>query len=248
MRPAFTQRLLGLAFTLATASLTPACEEDTGPTHVACVGDSITFGDGASAPQETYPAALQGMLGQKVQVRGFGRSGATAMSVGDLPYDAQHEYDAATTFVSNAGEGARVAVILFLGTNDSKATMWDAPGRKERFAEDYAKLVEHFATLPTHPTVYVATPIGAGKDPCCGVRGDVLDHEIVPFERAFAAAKGLPLIDMTTVIAGHPELLTDGVHPNDKGYEAVASKVREALASHPPKPQGSGSLWSRITH
>jgi alpha-L-fucosidase 2 len=212
------------------------------------VGDSITFGDGASAPQETYPAALQGMLGQKAQVKGFGHSGATAMSVGDVPYDAQHEYDAATSFVSNAGADARVAVILFLGTNDSKATVWDAPGRKERFSEDYAKLVEHFAALPTHPTVYIATPIGTGKEPCCGIRGDVITREIVPIERAFAASKGLPLIDMTTIVAEHPELLVDGVHPNDKGYEAVASKVRDALASQPPKPQPGRSFWSKLTH
>lgn len=32
-------------------------------THVSCVGDSITFGDGTSAPSKTYPAVLQSLLG-----------------------------------------------------------------------------------------------------------------------------------------------------------------------------------------
>jgi len=244
--------LAPLASLLVTASLLAGsgCDEDTTPTHVACVGDSITVGDGASAPQETYPAALQGMLGPKVVVKGFGHNGATLMGAGagDLPYETQPEYGEATTFVSGAGPDARVAVILLLGTNDSKAQVWDAPGRKERFIADYGKLIDHFATLPTHPTVYLATPLGTGKTPCCGIRGDVLTKEIVPAIQDLAKSHSLPIVDLTTVISGHPELLADGVHPNDKGYEALATKIHELLAAQPPKPQPGRSFWSKFGH
>jgi lysophospholipase L1-like esterase len=236
------------AFLALAAFALSACDDETGPTHVALVGDSITAGDGASSPQQAYPAALQGMLGAKVHVDGFGRGGATVLGkgAGDLPYDAEPQYAEATKFASEAGADARVAVVILLGTNDSKPNNWDAPGRRERFVADYGKLIDHFAGLPTHPTVYVATPLGAGKEPCCGIRGDVLQASIIPAVEEIAKAHGAPVVDLTPIIAGHPELLVDGVHPNDKGYEEIASKVREVLTSQPPKPQAGSSWWSRI--
>jgi lysophospholipase L1-like esterase len=223
---------------IALIALGVGCGEETWPTHVACVGDSITFGDGASSPSETYPAALQGMLGTRTLVHGFGHSGATALGPGAsrLAYESQPEYAAATRFVGEAGEGARVAVIVLLGANDSKAAVWDASGRSDRFRADYARLVDHFAGLRTHPTVYLATPLGVGAHPCCGIRGDVLTRDITPIVAHLASERGLPTIDLGDVVTGHPELLVDGVHPNDRGYEALATKVREALASHPPSP------------
>jgi lysophospholipase L1-like esterase len=47
------------------------------PTHVACVGDSITAGAGASSPTMSYPSDLQGLFGASVQVKNFGHSGTT---------------------------------------------------------------------------------------------------------------------------------------------------------------------------
>jgi sialate O-acetylesterase len=212
---------------------------------VACVGDSITLGDGASSAQGTYPAALQGLLGPRVVVREFGHSGATLLGggAGDVPYDAQLEFGEATTFVAQAGPDARVAVVVLLGTNDSKPMNWDAPGRAERFGADFGKLIDHFAALPTHPTVYLATPPGTGDHPCCEIRGDVIAREIIPFIHSVAEARGLPIIDVTS-IASHPELLTDGVHPNDEGYELLASKVRDAVANEAPRTQPRQPWWS----
>jgi len=89
-------------------------------THVACVGDSITQGVGASSANTNYPADLQGLLGPGVSVMNYGHSGATMLSTGDLPYQLQPEYTSATSFVSGAGATATVDVIIMLGTNDSK--------------------------------------------------------------------------------------------------------------------------------
>src|SRR5689334_20904819 len=94
------------------------------PTHVACVGEGNTAGYGASSSNKSYPADLAGMFGSGVQVGNFGHSGATLLSVGDLPYINQTEYTNATTFVSGAGAGAVVDVIIMLGTNDSKSYNW----------------------------------------------------------------------------------------------------------------------------
>src|SRR5580765_50341 len=95
------------------------------PTHVACVGDSITYGYLASnQATKSYPADLQAIFGSGVMVKNFGRNSATLLSTGDLPYINQAEYTAATTFASGAGASAVVDVIIMLGTNDSKSYIW----------------------------------------------------------------------------------------------------------------------------
>ena len=235
---------LTLVFSLACAS----CDDPTFPTHVACIGDSITVGDGASTPQETYPAALQGMLGQQVRVQMLGHSGATALGpgAGDLPYEAQPEYVEASEFVSTAGADARVAAVIVLGTNDSKANNWDLPGRKERFIADYGRLIDHFQSLPTHPTVYVGLPPWAAKPACCGVRGEILVKDIVPALRDLALKRGLTVIDLASKTEGHPELLVDGVHPYDKGYELVADVVKNVVMGAPPRPQRQLPWWRHL--
>ena len=174
---------------LAAAPLTSACEEPSWPTQVACVGDSITEGDGVSTPGETYPAVLQTLLGERTQVGGFGHSGATLMSAGagNLPYTDQPEYAEATRFVAEAGPASRVAVVVLLGANDSKAIV---------------------------------------REP--------------------SARRGLPLIDLQSSSAGHPELLVDGVHPNARGYASLAATVRDVLLAHPPKPQRRPAWWRRL--
>src|SRR4051812_1034406 len=100
--------LCSLPFGVSAASATPRT-----PTHVACVGDSITQGVGASSGSTNYPADLQKLLGNAVKVGNFGHSGATMLSAGfgDAPYQNDPEYQAATSFVTNAGAGAVVDVI-----------------------------------------------------------------------------------------------------------------------------------------
>ena len=102
------------------------------PTHVACVGDSITAGNGSSdAATKSYPAQLQTLFGSQVSVKNFGHSGATMLSkgFGDLPYQDQTEYTGATNFVKGAGSSATVDVVIMLGANDSKPQNWTPAGK-----------------------------------------------------------------------------------------------------------------------
>ena len=118
------------------------------PTHVACVGDSITFGYGRSSPATaSYPAVLQGLFGSSVQVRNFGVSGTTMMSVADNPYQNQATYTDATTFVSGAGATAVVDVIIMLGTNDSKSYNWMLAPPATRAAAVRDRLHRHGRSL-----------------------------------------------------------------------------------------------------
>ena len=65
------------------------------PVVVACVGDSITEGIGATrADQYSYPAQLQRLLGEGYAVHNYGASGMTLLAEGDYPYIRQERYAA----------------------------------------------------------------------------------------------------------------------------------------------------------
>jgi len=219
-----------------------AAQQPRMPTHVACVGDSITAGNGSSSSTKTYPADLQGLLGSSVRVSNFGHSGATMLSVGDLPYQNQSEYTAATTFVSGAGANAVVDVIIMLGTNDTKSYNWMASGggtRMQQFITDCAAMVDHFANLSTHPVVYLALPPKIYTN-TYGITDSVMSGEVIPALKQVATQKGLPIIDVYTPTA-HPEYFGDGVHPTDAGYVVLAQIMHDGLLASGGGGGGGGA-------
>ena len=241
LRRARARWLAPLAIIPLAALLAPAAAGARTPTHVACVGDSITYGYLASSSNASYPSDLQRMFGASVSVMNFGHSGATMLSVGDLPYQKQSEYTAATSFVSGAGASATVAVVIMLGTNDSKPGNWMSGGstRATQFQTDAAALVDHFAQLGTHPTVYLAIPPRVYMN-TFGIDDSVMQNQIDPILRQVATAKGLATIDVDTPTTGHAELFSDGVHPTDAGYTLVAMIMHDALVSGGSGGAGGG--------
>ncbi len=208
------------------------------PTHVACVGDSITAGAGASDPSKNYPSLLQGLFGDGVQVQNFGNSGSTMLSApyGDKPYEDQAEFDAATTFVSGAGASAVVSVVIVLGANDSKPFNWSPDGlpkNDQQFLNDYREMVDHFLALTPQPVVYVGFPLATTDAPCCSISGTVIHDEEIPLIQQLAMEKHLPIIDLNTPTTGHDEYFGDGVHPNDAGYVVMAQAVYDGLQREP---------------
>ena len=207
------------------------------PTHVACVGDSITYGYMASSASASYPSVLQNLFGSSVQVKNYGHNSATMLSTGDLPYQTVSEYTAATTFVSGAGATAVVDVIIMLGTNDSKSYNWmvGTGTHAQQFVTDCGAMVDHFASLPTHPVVYLAFPPRAFAN-TYGISGTIIHDQILPLIQQVATAKGVPIIDVDTPTASRSNLFPDGVHPNDTGYALVAQVMYDGLLA----PRGSG--------
>ena len=90
--------------------------------RIACVGDSLTRGDGAHEghaqhpTRGNYPATLQHLL-PGATVRNFGHGGATACNASDTPYEATREFRHARAFHAHV-------VVLMLGTNDAKQRHW----------------------------------------------------------------------------------------------------------------------------
>lgn len=189
---------------------------------VACVGDSITAGAGASGVATRYPSVLATLLGAGYSVGNFGRSGATLLKKGDVPYWGVAEFTASDAFAPDI-------VVIMLGTNDSKSQNW---AFENEFAADYSALIDHYRALPSAPLVFccIICPVyGAGA---FGITSPVVQNEVIPLIIQVANAKGAPLIDVNAALSGSPGYFPDNVHPNDGGYAVLAQTVYGPI--HPP--------------
>ena len=205
--------------------MTTAYGQEAGPVRarirVACVGDSITFGQGVQNREANcYPAVLGRLLGSNYEVVNFGVSGATLMRNGDYPYWDLPEFKAVTDFRPNI-------IILMLGTNDTKVNNWL---RKAQFGPDLRNLLDHFSKLPGLPHIYVCLPpplMGLLRKP----QESAIEKEVIPTLRAVAAQQGAAIIDVNAAFQGKPDLLPDGVHPNAEGAALIARTVHDALVA-----------------
>lgn len=192
-----------------------------GATKIACVGDSITYGQGiADRERNCYPAVLGRMLGDGYTVRNFGVSGATMMSRGPLPYREQDEFAAAMRWEPDA-------VVVMLGTNDSRR--WDA-GLEREFAAECAAMLDRFAGLPSRPRLFVCLP------PPVYPGGAEAPNKAIGAIRKVAAEKGAGVIDLDTPFRRKASLFPDGLHPNAEGAELIAREVHRALRDALPNP------------
>lgn len=202
---------------LARQRLRPA--DIAGTVRIACVGDSITWGAGVeNREQNNYPAVLQQILGLGYDVRNLGVSGATLLKRGDLPYWNQREFQESSAMRPHA-------VMIKLGTNDSKPQNWKY---RADFSRDAFALVRHFLRLPSSPLVYLCTPVPVVRGDW-GINGEVVEQEVVPQLRRVAADVGVALVDLFVKLSGVPEHFPDGVHPNAAGAALIAGTVADAL-------------------
>lgn len=205
----------------ATAAFVHAAPVDTSnlsqPVRVACVGDSITAGVGATA-NNAYPAQLGRMLGPTWEVKNFGVSGSTLLNQGDRPYQKTPQFKAALAYLPNV-------VVIKLGTNDTKPQNWKF---KDAFVADYKALIAQFSQLPTSPRIFVCHPAFVPGTGNFGINEAGVLEEI-PMLAQVAAAQKADLIDIHGALQLHPELLPDRVHPNTAGATVMARTVHVAL-------------------
>jgi lysophospholipase L1-like esterase len=191
---------------------------------VACVGDSITEGEGVADLAERYPARLGALLGDGYEVRNFGASGSTMLDAGDIPYRRQGAYRRALDFRPDI-------VVIALGTNDSKPWNWS---KSEGFATDVRTLVEAFRSAKPGVRVFLCRPapvVGAGN---FGIRGDVVRGEIASLIDRAGRDLDVEVIDLHRTLEGRLELIPDRVHPDGEGARLIADAVHRALTRTRP--------------
>lgn len=196
--------------------------EDKIQIRVACIGDSITYGDGLENREtDAYPSRLQELLGEDYQVFNHGFPGKTLQWEGSGPYDCP--------FDDTPSEELPRIVVIMLGTNDAMPKNWDA----ERYERQLGEMVDAYLSLESSPRVLLAIPPAAfcqeGKDTALyDIPPERISGELAEIIRRVAAEKGVELIDVNTPTSGHPELTLDGIHPNEEGSRVIAEIVAEA--------------------
>ena len=219
-----------IAALVAASAFADGAATNAAPRVVACVGDSITWGGGGT---NSYPSVLGRELGEGWKVINFGVNSRTArregkefdLRPGDLDYRKTLRYEQALRCKP-------YAVILMIGTNDSKPPNWEETG--DAFRAGYADLVDDFLAREPRPHVVIGvSPTVKGGGFTYGVTEKVVGEGVVPFQRKVAEERKLPLVDCRAIL--DPQMATayspDGLHPNSKGNAllaaAFAAKLRE---------------------
>lgn len=196
-------------------------------THVACVGDSVTYGCKLpGAFWRNYPAKLQKRLGERYHVENFALSDRCVQESANKPYRAYRSFQDSKNFQPDI-------VVIELGANDAKDINWQTP---DEFRYQYISLVQDYRELPEHPEVVLCTPTAAfqkliksQKPYVLTISLDVL-REIAEIVREVGEELELPVVDLYAKTQEHPEwFLFDGLHPNGKGCKVIAEEVFQEI-------------------
>jgi lysophospholipase L1-like esterase/dienelactone hydrolase len=190
------------------------------PIKVACVGNSITAGAGIKdAANNSYPAQLQALLGDKYAVSNFGVSGTTLLKKGNSPYWNTPTYQKAL-------QSGPDIVLIKLGTNDSKKINRGFLGE---FKKDLHDLVQSFAQLSTHPRVILLLPVTAFGTDSNSIYDPVIKTRIIPLIQQVAYAESLEVIDLHSLFMDHADLVPDKIHPNAEGAGLIAKRLAQLI-------------------
>lgn len=191
-------------------------------TKVACVGNSITYGATIqNRENNSYPAQLQAMLGSAYDVQNFGRSGATLLRKGDIPYVETNEYAAAIAYNPDV-------VFIKLGTNDSKLRNRD---KLNDFVSDYNYLISSFKKSNPNVRVVLLSPMRVFTQPdTVNITASVIENQITPMVERVAFDNKIEIIHLDRLITEQQAyLIPDKVHPTSIGAGMLAARLYEYL-------------------
>ncbi len=214
--------------------------------RVACLGDSITFGTGATPPERySYPAQLAALLGSGYEVRHFGVGGATLLAEGDRPYRRQPQWQAALDFDPDV-------LLLLFGANDTCGAPRNNWDRSAAFVSDARSFLQSLrrpgrrviVALPS--PFYPATPgLQPERKADLEARSPRLER-IRGWWREAARAEGAEVVDLAGTLAPDASLTGDGVHPTNAGYGRIAARFRDAILGQPAAEQSRNAASTQV--
>lgn len=208
---------------LACAALLVQAQENK-KIRISCVGASITEGYGTpNPPADSYPGQLGTLLGDGYEVLNFGRGGTTMLKNGNFPYWKEGP-------LQQALDSAPDIVFIDLGGNDSKAM--NRPFLKE-FEDDARDMIGLFKALPSNPRIILLTPIVSFVKESDDIWDPCIVNDVTPATIRAAKRNRIEYIDMHPVLDKYPELMRDGIHPDQVGARMMAQRMKAYLDEHP---------------
>jgi lysophospholipase L1-like esterase len=219
----FLKREIIMKQNIAAAIIALAALGASAQIKVACIGNSITQGDGLSNPStQAYPARLQALLGSGYTVQNDGVSGTTILKNGDNPYWKNGKLAQVFNFQP-------AIVTIKLGTNDTKPQNWDS--HYTEFRRDFEAMIDTLNTLSTKPKIFLVLPVPVWSN-YYGIRDSAL-QKMIPIIKAIGAKRGLWIIDANTPLKNFSSYFSDGVHPNTSGADTIASVIYHSIIGNP---------------
>ena len=208
---------------------------------VACIGDSLTYGDKA---YKGYPVYLQELLGDGYDVRNYGECGAIACDRSTYTSGTDWCYTSTQRYAASK-EWKPDIVIMMLGFNDkgshltgSHSVNWKGGATSSAAAEfrkDYTALVKEYMALGAQ--VYISsTPCHNSAKPKAGT--GTLAQYINPIIKEVADELSLPFVDTFEFMRPWKDDMycgtnttgvTDDTHLSAKGYETLGTFMFEQV-------------------
>ena len=205
------------------------------------LGDSITFGVGASSPDKCYVSLVKEAL--KCEALNYGVSGTRIGRQTDIFGTTIWNYDFRLRAEIMPAEADRVFV--FGGTNDfghgSLHLGTPASRTDETFSSELRLLIELLLEKYGREKLTFMLPIHRFDEDARLCKGKNRDEKGAPLSdyislmREIISSYGIDLIDLYENGIPKPKVNTgddytvDGVHPTDLGYELIAERVIEYL-------------------
>lgn len=199
---------------------------------IACVGDSITHGDGN---EFSYPAYLQKMLGYNYYVEKYGAPGFSMTSTDTYAY-IKH-----TSLYKPSQEAKADVVIIMLGTNDCNPNPdhsykdWSDPARANNFKASATAMIKAYRRANPQAQIYLMTPPSMFKNETWGSN---IKNYAVPLTIEAAESNKCYLIDIYTWSLSNSKVFyVDGLHPKNETYKDFAQAVYDGLKDTIKKPE-----------
>lgn len=187
--------------------------------RVACIGNSITVGEGLkNSNLDSYPSQLGMILGNSYEVKNFGASGHTLLKKGNRSYWNAPQLQQALEYRPDI-------VVIMLGTNDSKRVNWIY---KDEFIPDYISMIDTFRQVETKPVIYACYPPPSFDD--AYVRDSIVTTEMIPMIDIIVDSVGVSLIDVHSPLADKEYLFWDYIHPTVDGSWEMAKIIADSIA------------------
>jgi len=228
---------LSLLATTFMSCHTTAAEKQATVVRVACIGDSITFGNGIKDRTMAYPAQLQQLLGDGYEVQNFGNSGRSILKKSmrgseQRGFIFMKEHVDALAFKPDI-------VVSNLGIND----LMDFDKFGDDFIADYVELLRAYQELDNRPRLIVWTPLAPLFEGHNFHNDPNIDRINAAISRV-ASEMQIESIDLAKPFRGKANLFPDKIHPNAAGATVIAEQVAKAVR-HKDAPASKRALTGR---